>query len=262
MSSRGVQDRLVLITGASSGIGRALAIRFAQLGAELILNARRQDALADVAAQVERHSGHAATQVVGDITDPMVRQRLAEAPSLIGRPLDVLINNAGVSAHGRFHESGPDRLRQILEVNFIAPAELTRECLAAMVDAEDPVVVNVGSILGVHGVPHNSEYAASKAAVRAWSEAIRPELATENVDVLLVTPGTTDTPFFDHLIERHEEMPWGSPRGVSPEFVADQVVTAIRKRRREVRPGIRAKLFTWAARLAPGLMARRLKRYG
>ncbi len=158
--------------------------------------------------------------------------------------------------------ASPERLATILSVNFTAAAELTRQAIPLLKESDDPAIVNVGSILAHRGIPYNSEYCASKAALRAWNEALRAELVGDGIEVLLVTPGTTDTEFFDHLIDKQGALPWGSPRGVTPEFVARATINGLQRRRREVIPGWRAKAFVLATRLTPGLMDRAMKRYG
>ena len=139
------------------------------------------------------------------------RRRASTAPTTCWGGLDVLINNAGVSAHGRFADSDEPTLRRVMEVNFFAAAELTRLALPLLHvqnpnrRSQNPIpaaIVNIGSIIGHRGLPLNSEYAASKFALRGWSESLRAELAADGVDVLLVSPGTTDTEFFDHLLAK------------------------------------------------------------
>lgn len=262
MSRRRLDACVAIVTGASSGIGRELALALAERGAQLILTARNHDRLKQVAAAAEQLGAPPPTVVVGDITDPELQRRLVDAADLCDRPLDLLINNAGVSAHGRFLDAGEDRLRQIIEVNFIAAAELTRQAVACMAGSPSPAVVNVGSILAYRGIPHNSEYCASKAALRAWSEALRAELAAERIHVMLVTPGTTDTPFFDHLIEQQAEMPWAQAQGLPPDRVARAILTGLERNRREVTPGWKAKAFVLASRWLPGVMDRVMRRYG
>src|SRR5215470_4566363 len=128
MTKRRLTDRRALVTGASSGIGRALAVELARQGVDVVLLARREHRLAEVAEQISQ-LGRRAVCVVGDVTDATVRQRaLAAAREQLGG-LDILVNNAGVAAHGRFAEASPGRVRPIMEVNFFAPIEFIREAL-------------------------------------------------------------------------------------------------------------------------------------
>src|SRR5688572_186450 len=202
MTHRNLTGRRALVTGASSGIGRALAIELARQGVDLILVARREDRLAEVVQQIF-DLGRQAIAVVGDITDPSTRGRAIDAARTELGGLDILVNNAGTAAHGRFADSDPARLRPIMELNFFAPAELIREALPLLRGGQEPIVVNIGSILGHRGCPHKSEYSASKFALHGFSEALRAELTKVNVDLLVVVDGPTETEHFDVLLEDH-----------------------------------------------------------
>jgi short-subunit dehydrogenase len=260
MSYRTLAARRVLITGASSGIGKALAIELARAGALLVLNARRQDMLQRVADEVIAARGQAAL-APGDVTTKEARSAaLAVAERQFGG-LDILVNNAGVSAWGTFDQADELRLRRIMEVNFFALAEMTREALPLLRQGRQPLVVNIGSILGHRAIPFQTEYCASKFAVRGLSEALRPELARLGIDLLLVSPGTTETEFFEHLIEKSAEMPWRQSRGVSSSYVAAQIVRAMRSGRHEIMPSRRGKLLVWLNRLAPRLVDAWMARY-
>jgi len=259
MAKRSIQGSRVVVTGASSGIGRELTLQLGQARARLVLVARRKQQLQEVASVVER-AGAEVAMAVGDITDRQVRQAaLAAATDRFGG-LDILVNNAGVSAFGRFERAGQDRLRRIMEVNFFAAVELTRQALPLLRVGRAPLVVNIGSILGYRALPGNSEYCASKFALRGFSEALRCELAGEGIDLLLVSPGATDTPFFDHMIEKTGRIPWAQA-GAAPQRVVAATVRAIRQGRREIMPSASGRLLVWLNRLAPTLLDRWLRRY-
>jgi short-subunit dehydrogenase len=261
MASRQLQDKRALITGASGGIGRAIALELAKNGVKLVLVARRKEQLLNVLAEVAALGGEAIAYV-GDVTDPTARhQALKTAENSFGG-LDILVNNAGVSAHGRFADADPERLRPILETNFFAPVELIRAALPLLKSGRQPIVVNIGSVLGQRGCPHKSEYSASKFALRGFSEAVRPELAALGIDVLVVTAGPTDTEFFKHLLEEHGELPWGEGKPVSPERVARATIRAMQRGRHEIVPSWRGWLLTIANRLCPRLVDRAMSRYG
>lgn len=261
MAKRRLQDRRALITGASSGIGRELAIELAHHGTDVILVARRADRLAEVASEVTK-LGRRAITVVGDITDAAVRhQALAIAQQELGG-LDLLINNAGVAAHGRFAEADPARLRPIMELNFFAPVELIREAIPLLRTGREPLIVNVGSILGERGVPHKSEYSASKFALHGFSEALRPELNRLGIDVLLVAPGPTESGHFEVLLEDKGALPWAEPARMPACEVARQIVSAIVSGRQFLVTGRKSRLWLLLSRVAPRLVDRILKRYG
>jgi short-subunit dehydrogenase len=227
----------------------------------LVLIARREERLAEVARHVAQF-GRRALTIAGDVTDPTARRRALDAAKNELGGLDILVNNAGASAHGRFAEADPARLRPILEVNFFAPVELIREALPLLRTGREPIVVNIGSILGRRGCPHKSEYSASKFALHGFSEAVRPELARLGIDVLVVTAGPTETEFFDRLLENQGELPWSDSRRLPPTDVAKSIVRAIEHGKHEVITGWRGRLWLLLNRLAPRLVDSILGRYG
>jgi short-subunit dehydrogenase len=261
MTHRRLTDRRALITGASSGIGRALAIELARRGVDCILLARREDRLADVVQQI-LSTGRRAVAIAGDVTDPAARRRALDAAREQLGGLDILVNNAGIAAHGRFAEADPGRLRPIMEVNFFAPVEFIREALPLMREGRQPIVVNIGSILGRRGCPHKSEYSASKFALHGFSEAVRPELMTLGIDLLVAAAGPTQTEHFDTLIEEKGELPWGNPRRKPASQVAESIVRAIERGKNEVVTSWRGWFWLLLNRLSPRIVDRIMARYG
>ncbi|HVX10091.1 MAG TPA: SDR family NAD(P)-dependent oxidoreductase [Pirellulales bacterium] len=260
MSRRNLAEIRVLITGASSGIGAALAIELATRHARLVLNGRREEKLQEVADRI-RAAGGQAVLAPGDVTDRTARSAALAAADREFGGLDILINNAGVSAWGIFDQAQEDRLRRIMETNFFALAELTREAVPYLQRGRAPLVVNVASILGHRGIPFQAEYCASKFAVRGLSEAIRPELRRLNIDLLVVSPGTTESEFFDHLLERAADLPWRRRRGVPASQVARQTARAMIRGRHEIIPSGQGRLLVWLNRLFPRLVDAWMQRY-
>jgi short-subunit dehydrogenase len=262
MARRSLDGCRVLVTGASSGIGRELALALSRRRARVLLSARRGELLESVAKKCVAAGTCAAEYLAGDVTDSAYRRGVLERATTLWGGIDVLINNAGVSAHGRFADSDEATLRRIMEVNFFAAVELTRQALPQLKRGQSPAIVNIGSILGHRGAPLNSEYAASKFALRGWSEALRAELAGDGVDVLLVSPGTTETEFFEHLLAKRGDLPWRKAKGVPAALVAEQTVRALERGRREIFPNWRGRLLVTANRLFPGLVDRAMARLG
>lgn len=256
---RNLAGRRVLITGASSGIGNALALALSAAGAKLLLTARREARLQTLANRLHQQ-GCDANYLAGDITDPDLRHQLvAKANDTFGG-LDILINNAGIGGVGTFSTAEESRLRQIMEVNFFAPAELIRSALPLLQVSDDGLVVNVGSVLGHCAVPKKSEYCASKFALHGLTDALRMELADESVDVLLISPSTTSSEFFDQALG--SAGPTKPIAGsMTPKAVSRKIVSAMEHRRREVILSGGGKLLVWADRIVPGLMSRILRRY-
>lgn len=260
MPRREIQGKTAIVTGATSGIGRAIAVELARAGANLVLLARREDRLRQLVAEIAA-IGREAEAVPGDVTDPAARQRAVEAAAARFGGLDILVNNAGIGALGPFAQADPARLRRIMEVNFFAPVELTRVALPLLGRAKHSIVVNVGSILGHRAIPCSSEYCASKFALRGFSEALRAELSRHGIDVLLVSPGTTRTEFFHHLIESKGQPNWRKLGQVTAEYVARKTVQGIRRGDPEVIPSALGKLVWLANRFFPRLMDRVMGKY-
>ena len=260
MTRRKIADSRAIVTGASSGIGRAIALELARFGAELVISARRRERLEQVAAEI-RSLGRRAEIVAGDLTDANVRQALLACAEQKLGGLDMLVNNAGVAALGPFEDANPGRLRQIFELNFFSLVELTRAALPVLKRGRKPIVVNIGSIVGRVAVPHLSEYSAAKFAVRGFSDALRAELHGRGVDVLLVSPATVETEIWERMLEETAPTVWRAPRGLTPAAVATATVRAIRRGRREVLPGLEAKAFDLVNRFCPGLVAWTLARW-
>jgi len=261
MAKRKIAGSRAIVTGASSGIGREIALELARQGARTIVTARREDRLRELVGEISSLGGQA-HEVTGDIVDPRVRGHVLDAARQYFGGLDLLINNAGVGAIGPFAGAAPDRMRRVMEVNFFAPAELIRSALPLLLTGEKPMIVNVSSVLGHRAVPKKSEYCASKFALHGFSDALRAELVEQGIDVLLVSPCTTDSEFFDSVIEKQAELPWLNAPKSSPRAVARQTVRAIRRGKHEIilTPG--GKLLVWLDRLAPTIIDRLTARFG
>lgn len=190
---RRLEGRTAILTGASSGIGAATARLLAREGASLVLNARREERLGEVA----RETG--ARAVAGDVTRPEVRARLLEAA---GGRVDLLVNNAGYPQPGPAEEVSEADARYQMEVNFFAPAELMRAVLPGMRAARHGRIVNVSSIAGRFGYPLFGWYCASKHALEGFCDALRIEARPFGIHVVLVEPGPVDTEFFAVARER------------------------------------------------------------
>ena len=252
---------VAVITGASSGIGRCLAHQLADHGSTVIAVARRSDQLNETVSTWNRHGDGEIIPVQGDVTDPSTHQIIHKKVMEIGGgKLDLLVNNAGAGAIGPFAEASPQRLRQVMEVNFFAATELTRTLLSCLRKGRLPVICNIGSVLGHCAVPEKSEYCASKFAIHGWSDSLRCELAGDGIQVTLVSPSTTRSEFFHALIETDSGTKSKSIGSWSAAQVARATFLAIVRMKREVILSAGGKLLVYAVRLLPGLVSRILKR--
>ncbi|MGB7343956.1 MAG: SDR family NAD(P)-dependent oxidoreductase [Pirellulaceae bacterium] len=245
-------DSVCVVTGASSGIGRALCSLLAEQHANVVAVARRKERLDELIAD---HPDGRIHGVVGDITDPLVRDKVVQvAGGVRNGAVDLLVNNAGIGAIGPFADATPERLRRIMEVNFFAPVELTRCLLPHLRQGRDSVICNVSSVLGHRAVPDKSEYCASKFAMHGFSDSLRSELASDGIQVTLVSPSTTKSEFFETLIDTDPGTKSNSIGSWPPERVARAALSAIRSRRSEVICSWGGKALVYADRLSPPLM--------
>ena len=254
---RKLSESVVVITGASSGIGRAAAHRFAAKGAAVVLAARDEAALGEAAAECERLGGRALV-VPTDVTGEDAVQALArQAVETFGR-IDVWVNNAGVSLLGRIEEVPIEAFRRVMETNFFGCVHGARAALPYMREQGGGVLINVASVAAVVGGPFTSAYSTSKFAVRGLSECLRMELRQTGADVDVVTllPAFIDTPLFQHAANF-------TGRAVQPmdpvnrvEVAARAIVRAALHPRREIFVGRPARREMIAHALVPRLLER------
>lgn len=224
--ARRVGDSVVVITGASSGIGRAIALRLAGRGAAVVLAARREDVLDEVVQECERLGG-LALAVPTDVTDEDAVTDLARrAIETYGR-IDAWVNNAGVYVAGPFEEIPVGVWRRVLETNVLGTVHGCRAALPFMREQGAGVIVNVASLLGAIGMPNVTPYVASKFAVRGFSASLRMELLGTPVEVATILPGAIDTPLWDHSAN-YAGKALQPPRPIhDPELVARAIEDAI-----------------------------------
>lgn len=184
-----------LITGASSGIGAELARRFAERGDDLVLVARRLDRLEVLAEEVRRHHRADVEVIPMDLAEPSAATELWER--LADRRVDTLVNNAGIGAGGRVADDDPERLEAVVALNCRTLVGLTGRFLKPMVARGSGTIINIASTAAFQPLPNTAVYAASKAMVLSFTQALWAEARPEGVRVLAACPGTTDTEFFD-----------------------------------------------------------------
>jgi len=260
---RNVQEKVAIITGASSGIGQATALALARKGYAVALAARRADLLAELAGQC-RDLGARALDVVTDVArQEQVEALVAACVERFGR-VDVMVNNAGHGVHGRVHETTTDQMRRIFDTNYFGVFFGCRAVAPVMIAQRAGHIFNVSSVIGKRGTPFNGAYCATKFAIRGLSDAMRVEMLDYNVRVTTVCPGTTDTPFFDSVEGRGSHRKVGLARlrsRMSPDVVAGRIVATVGKYKPELVFSIGGKLLSLIGALAPRLADRMLKRY-
>jgi len=190
--------RYTLITGASMGIGEAFAREFAAMGHNLLLVARSADRLHSLAEELRRERRVEVTVCVEDLGDPESPARIYEFCRRQHASVDLLVNCAGLSRAGDFIDIPYEKLEEIMMVNMMAMARLTRLLLPDMVERKKGGIINIASLGGLQGVPGLGLYSASKAFVITLSEALHVELKEKGINVVALCPGFIDTGFFEH----------------------------------------------------------------
>ena len=228
---------VVWITGASSGIGRALALEWAVRGARLILSARRKEALEEV-AQLCRLAGSEAHVLPLDLTDTRQAARwTADAFACYGQ-VDVLVNNAGLGQLGTVMETTEEVERQVMEVNYFASVALTRALLPHFLERKTGSIVVISSIVGKFGLPKLAAYAAAKHALHGYFESLRQEVQSDGLRILVVSPGFIKTDVaLNALGPTGEPVGENSPaqaNGMPPEKVAKRILKALQGSRHHV----------------------------
>jgi len=227
------QDAVVIVTGASSGIGRETALEFARQGARVVLAARREERLRQLAGHIEG-LGAEALVVPTDVARKDDLARLVRAAlDRFGR-IDVLVNNAGFGFSGTIEETTEADMREMMDVNYMAAFHLTRAVLPHMRRQRRGHIVNVASVVGKIAFPYHGAYSATKFALIAMTEALRGELDGSGVTATAVLPASTRTEFFD--VQRTNDGHVSAPTG--PQQDADAVARAIVRSLRRPTPEV------------------------
>jgi short-subunit dehydrogenase len=232
-------DKVAVITGASSGIGRATALRLAKEGYSLILGARSQDDVEVVAATCSA-MGSKAIAVEADVTDRQAVEKLSAAAFEHFGGFDVWINNAGVTSVGAFIDTPDDVMRQVIETNFFGSLYGTREALSHFIPRKSGTLISVASVFGIVPAPYESAYVASKFALRGFMGSIRQELSAEGlseVHACTVLPAAIDTPIYRNAANMTGKPVQPSPPLYHPNEVAEAIVDLLYHPRPEVMVG-------------------------
>ena len=251
-------NQTIIITGASSGIGKILAIKLAQQKANLVLAARNKSAL-EITAQECVKVGGKAIVVPTDVTNPEACQKLIEDSVAAFGTIACLVNNAGLTMWAKFDEIEDISIfDQIMKVNYLGSVYCTYYALPHLKNSRG-LLVAISSLTGKTGVPTRSGYAASKHAVQGFFDSLRIELKDTGVDVLVVSPGFIATDFRQHLLGAqgtlvNADLDEKQQKAMSTEVCADLIIKAMEKRQRELVMTLKGKFGLWLKLLAPNLV--------
>ena len=253
--TRSLRQQVVVITGASSGIGRETSLQLARRGARITAVARGQQALDTLVDEVTRMGGQIHT-VTGDVADPATTERAAaEAVERFGR-IDTWVNNAAVSIYATIEDLTVDEFRRVTEVNYLGQVHGVKAALPHLRAAGGGTIVNVGSALSERAVPLQAAYCAAKHAIKGFTEALRVEMERERsgINVVLIEPASMNTPLFDHARSKAGRRPVPIPPIYEPRVTAKAIVHAAEQPVAVIATGGASKLFTVVERINPRLL--------
>ncbi|MBJ6748965.1 SDR family oxidoreductase [Geomonas anaerohicana] len=258
-----VERRVVVVTGASAGLGRAIAQAFAREGASIGLFARNRERLEATKLEVEQLGGKALV-LVGDVADA---QRVEDAAEEVERefgPIDVWVNNAMTSVFSPFNQMTPEEFRRVTEVTYLGAVHGTMAALKRMLPRNRGKVIQVGSALSDRSIPLQSAYCGAKHGMRGFTDSIRCELIHEKsrVHITMVQLPAMNTPQFDWVESRLPNRPQPVPPIYQPEVAADAIVWASHHRRREIYVGLPTVKAMWGNKFIRGLLDVYLGRTG
>jgi uncharacterized protein len=248
MSAAGSDGRWAIVTGASSGIGKALASEFASAGFNILLTGRNEAALAEAAAECTRKFQVVTEIVSADLSRLESIDRLITAIAAKPRRIEVLVNNAGFGIHGDFASSDLNQELQLLNVQLAAALKLTKAVIPSMVAARSGRILNVASVYGFAPVPFQSVYSACKAFLLSFSMSLRNELDGTGVTVTVFCPGITQSEFRNRagIADKRRSS------GMTAEAAAHTAFTETMRGKDIVVPGFLNRLFVFTSRLLPG----------
>lgn len=251
-----IKDQVIVITGASSGIGLATALEAGKRGARVVLASRDEQDIRTAADRIIADGGQALA-VVADVGDEEAMESLAEQAVVAYDRIDSWVNNAGVSIYGLLQDVPLEDARQLFRTNYWGVVNGTLAALPHL-KLNGGALINVGSVLSETAMPLQGHYTASKHAVKGFTDTIRLELHKENapVSVTLIQPAAIDTPYTEHAMNYLEVEPKHMPPVYDPQIVAEAILACAESPHRNLRVGGAAKMFTTMEKAAPGLADR------
>ncbi|MBG9827105.1 MULTISPECIES: SDR family oxidoreductase [Bacillus] len=251
-----LQDKVIVITGASSGIGEQVAMQVAEQGATPVLMARTEEKLKALAEKIKETYNTPCYYYVLDVSEETeVQSVFSKVLQEVGR-IDILVNNAGFGIFKTFEDASMDEVKDMFQVNVFGLVACTKAVLPHMVKRNEGHIINIASLAGKIATPKSSAYAATKHAVLGFTNSLRMELSSTNIFVTAINPGPIDTNFFEIADQSGTYVKNMGRYMLKPTYVAEQIVKSMQTKRREVNlpkwMGIGPKLYA----LFPGLFER------
>lgn len=255
-------QKVAVITGAGSGIGQAIALRLAELGCHIALIDISERGLLETQEKLSHHSGDYSTHVI-DVTNKEQMQSLPQSVLARHGQVDILFNNAGITIEKSFSTHSIEEWEQVIGINLWGVIYGCKYFMPALEQQSEAYIINTSSLAGFLGMPNQTSYCATKAAVKALSESLYAECKVKNIHVVSVHPGAINTSLFDFATQ-HSDNPEASKKmfdrirrfAMQPELAATKIITAAEKKQQRVVIGIDAHLIEMAKRLMPVSMHR------
>lgn len=260
-----LKGKVVWITGASSGIGEALVYAFAHEGARLILSSRRKEELERVKGNCPQDRQADIRVLPLDLSQSSTLALTTEAAVQLFGHIDILVNNGGISQRSLAEETKLDVDRRIMEVDYFGTIAVTKFLLPHFIRQKAGHYVTITSVTGVVATPYRTGYAAAKHALHGFFDALRAEVWKHNITVTLVLPGWVQTLVSVNALSgdgtQHNQMDETTAKGLTPDYVANEIVSAVKNKKREVYiAGTKERFAVFLKRVAPGLLARVLRK--
>lgn len=255
-----LKNKVVVVTGASAGIGRAIAVAFAREGAHIAVLARDQDRLIMLCRQIKNSFSVPSLALPADVADSEQVETAAERVEKLLGPIDIWINNAMVTVFSPFAEMTADEFRRVTEVTYLGTVYGTLSALKRMQPRNHGHIVQIGSASAYQAIPLQSAYCGAKHGVRGFTNSVRSELIHDNVDICIsmIQLGAFNTPLFDWARTKLKYHPQPLPPVFQPELAATATVEAVKQRRREVWVTSSTTKAIIGAKLFPGRLEKRL----
>ena len=256
-----LNNKIILITGSSSGIGRACSIAFGKLGAKIALTGRSEKRMAKVKEELDILGVHSGIFKFDLLQDQDIPSLIKEVEKYFDNTIDILINSAGIGVLGLVEDVPLEAYKDNFKLNFFAPVELIRSVLPGMKKKNFGQIINVFSGVGKRGLPGVSAYCASKFALGGFSESLRVELMSDNIDVIVFSPGLVNTDFASNMrLYGQLKETFTEGKLLEPDMVASKIVEAATHRKREVTLSIKTRLGTSANFYFPKLLDNHLSK--
>ena len=248
-----------MITGASSGIGRSLAVKLAEKGAIIVIASRRKGKLEEFSQELAKRS-YRHLVCVADVTHRDQVERMIDSAMEKFGHLDIVINSAGAAIYGPIAATDVAQVKYYFDLNVFGAVYAIQKVYPIMARAGKGLIVNISSTAGFKSWPNNGFYCAAKHALNAITDSLRLEAKKDNIDVMLVMPGTTNTDFIDNAQNLPEEVKNNPPFDMTPDEAAEQIIDAIVKNKKRVVLTAKGVILYYLNRLSPSLVDKLLEK--